>query len=125
MFILFDTLMLIMIRFFDNDYFDIYLWSYFNIYIHYYDIYDGIYSVKFDVFTMLFMLKLPTICLFALVCYLGALPTIAMLVWLGGPYMFLSIYLSSSPSDHISTVTARSLCQKDQPGYRCFHSETY
>ena len=49
--------MLIIIRFFDNycnDYFSIYLRSYFNIYIHYYDINDGIYSVKFDVLTVLF-----------------------------------------------------------------------
>ena len=57
MLILFDTLMPIMIGFYDNycnDYFNIYLWSFFNIYIHYYDICDGIYSVKFDVLTVLF-----------------------------------------------------------------------
>ena len=73
MLILFDTLMLIIIRFFDNyynDYFNTYLRSYFDIYIHYFNIYDGIYSVKFDVLTMLFMLILTTICLFAFVYYL-------------------------------------------------------
>ena len=62
MLILFDTLMQAYYdTFFDNyydDYFNIYLQSYFDIYIHYLNIYDGIYSVKRDVPTMLFMLIL-------------------------------------------------------------------
>ena len=59
--------------FFDNyynDYFNIYLRSYFDIYVHYLNIYDGMYSVKRDVPTMLFMLILTTVCLFAFVYYL-------------------------------------------------------
>ena len=73
-----------------------------------------------------------------------ALPTIAMIVWPGGYiYMFLSIYLSPYlsiylpiylsiflclvvtfwPRFHTDCLLPLQLpCQKDQPGYRCFHS---
>ena len=72
--ILFDTLMQAYYdTFFDNyydDYFNIYLQSYFDIYIRYLNIYNGFYSVKHDVPTMLFMLILTTVCLFAFVYYL-------------------------------------------------------
>ena len=74
MLIIFDALMRITIQFsldnYCNDYFNIYLQSYFDIYIHYFNIYDSIYSLKFDVLTMLFMLILTTVCLFAFVSYL-------------------------------------------------------